>query len=176
MELHGCFTSPPACFPSTSSNTTLVFRTNLAYCGQNVKREKRSAVILVKWVWLVGMASVPCCPPARSEAIVLKILPIILFPYSPAPMLLILQDQPLFPSKFPLFSINICCTVLLLADRWQVVLQFTQYCKVWWYQSTQPRQNWNVRGWMKTEEALLLWAELSAWAFLPIIHEIFFIF
>ena len=62
-------------------------------------------------------------------------------------MLLFSQDQPLFPSKFPLFSINVCCTVLFLADRWQIALQFTPFCKIWWYQSTQPHQNWDVRRW-----------------------------
>ena len=56
---------------------------------------------------------------------------IILFPYSPAPILLFSQDQPLFPSKFPLFPINICFTVPFLANWWKIVLQFTWFCKTW---------------------------------------------
>ena len=83
----------------------------------------------------------------RPEAIIPKILPITLFTDSPAPLLLFSQDQPLFLSKFPLFPIKICCTVLFLADRWQIVLQFTRFCKICWYKSTQPRHYWDVRGW-----------------------------
>ena len=50
----------------------------------------------------------------------------VLFPYSRAPVLLFSQDLPLFLSKIPLFSINVCCTVPFLVDRWQIALQFTR--------------------------------------------------
>ena len=55
------------------------------------------------------------CIITRPEAIIPKILPIILFPYSPAPVLLFTQDQPLLPSQ-KIYAVH--CRFLSTGRRW----------------------------------------------------------